>query len=152
MHGGLKRRTARRSRRWGTALCAVLSASVLAAQTEGPPEVSPPPPVGSLQLDTQVVEEKGKGAAESLAATPGAVESAKVVSVTQLDQRIGAGDLQAALQRAQLARKNGARASDLPNVAAIEALFDQGIGDGIAEAFLEKAKLELDRESYAIAI
>lgn len=127
---------------------ALLAPVALQAAASRPEKALPPPPLNAPSVDASVFASRSKHAADELSARDGGPTSA----VTELDTKIAAGDLQAAITRADVARDNKGRTSELPNVSAIEAIYDKGMAEGIAEAFVAKAELEKERGNDGMAV
>src|SRR5690606_590324 len=69
----------------------------------------------------------------------------------ELDAGIAAGRLDAAIKKAERARKDQERITSLPNGLAIETLIDRGAMEGIADAFRVRGLIENERDNYAAA-
>lgn len=114
--------------------------------------VTPPPPLSAPAVDVRVVEGRQKHAARRGMIDGEPQQSPKTDSNESLDRKIDAGDLQAAIIKADRARNGIGRATTLPNAANIEALFDQGMAQGIAGAFSAKAEMDMERGGYSVAV
>ncbi len=115
----------------------------LVAQTVPMPSSAVPAPhtLSVPALDARVdraVEQSGK--------SKGAREDAPVAeSTAELDQKIAAGEVRSALARVEQAKKEKKQVASLANATAVLALVNQGVEQGIPEAFRAKGIAELER-------